>query len=372
MSSVYGWLLTALLWLYYLSAVVAHLPEIPWVLAMLQLGSGLVGVVAVLLRHRFPALAVVVAAATLLVSPAALGAALFCQASVARHQARRWAIASAAWIVLAKVLGLLFGPESSPWSSASSFELTVAIAGTALVTVVAWLLDSLAAESRSVSAAELARHEADQARLEQARLAERDRIAREMHDALAHRLSLVALHAGALAYRTDLDSATARDTAALIQANARQSLADLRTVLGTLRDADAGPEPPQPTLTELPVLFAEAEDAGQRIDRRVGELGDVGDHVSRQAYRIIQEALTNARKHAPGAPVTVRVDRGPDDVRIRVSNPVADLVPAGRTTPGYGLVGVAERVSSVGGTEHHGVVDRRFLLEVSLPVRSDR
>src|SRR5690606_27094798 len=301
--AVVGWSVTAGLWLYYLTPVLVRLPEIPWSLVALVAGSGAVGVVAVVLHRRRPLVAVVVAGVTLVVSPAALGAVLYCQASLARRGSRQVAIAAGAGVVALKLVGLLMLAADEPWSSASSFELTLAVAGIALATLTGWLVTSRTAETRQQSAAALARREADEARLEQARMAERERIAREMHDVLAHRLSLVALNAGALAYRTDLDSDTARDTAAQIQSDARQSLADLRMVLGTLRRAPGGePEAPQPTLLELPVLVAEAEESGQTIDQQITGADSVPQHVSRQAYRIVQEALTNARKHAPGEP----------------------------------------------------------------------
>lgn len=370
--AVVGWLVVAGLWLYYLAPVFVRLPQVPWPLVALVVGSGAVGVAAVALRRRHPLVAVVVSGATLLVSPSALGAVVWCQASLARRAPRPLAIATGAGVVAAKLTGLLVLPDYEPWGSAATVELTLAVAGTALATLTGWLVTSRTAETRQRSAAVLARREADEARLEQARMAERERIAREMHDVLAHRLSLVALHAGVLAYRTDLDSDTARETAALIQSGARQSLADLRTVLGTLRRTPEGPpEAPQPTLLELPVLVAEAEDSGQSIDHRVTDAGSVPQHVSRQAYRIVQEALTNARKHAPGEPVTVRVTHVDQEVRIRVSNPVPGAgAPRGR--PGYGLVGVAERAAGVHGTVRHEVVDGAFVLDATLPTGEAR
>lgn len=370
--AVIGWLLSAGLWLYYLTPVLVHLPKVPWPLVALVVGCGLVGVVAVVLHRRHPLVAVVVAAVTLLVSPAALGAVLYCQASLARRGSRHIATAAGAGVVVAKLTGLLLLPGGEPWTTASTFELTLTIAGTALATLTGWLVTSRTAETRQQSAAALARREADEARLEQARMVERERIAREMHDVLAHRLSLVALNAGALAYRTDLDSDTARDTAAQIQSDARRSLADLRTVLGTLRQApDGAPEAPQPTLQELPVLIAEAEESGQSIDHQVIGAESVPQYVSRQAYRIVQEALTNARKHAPGEPVMVRVRHAGHEVRIRVSNPVpATGVPGGR--PGYGLVGVAERSAGVAGTARYEIVDDVFVLDATLPTREAR
>ena len=167
------------------------------------------------------------------------------------------------------------------------------------------------------------RAEAEQElRVTRARLSERARIAREMHDVLAHRITLITMHAGALAYRTDLPPEQIRTTAELIQATSHQALTDLRQVLGVLRDdpavmARAGAEeyvePPQPTFTDLTALVAEAQQSGMRIvfSSQVAAAEHLPDQVGRTAYRIVQEGLTNARKHAPGVTVTVTVAGSP-------------------------------------------------------------
>lgn len=210
-----------------------------------------------------------------------------------------------------------------------------------------------------------------------AQAGERTRIAREMHDVLAHRISLVAMHAGALTYREDLTREETHHTATLVQDNARRALVELRQVLGVLRAADGRVEPPQPTLAALPALVAEARAAGAAIDVE-GSLGahaglsardddsasgaptgsaDPPDLASRTAFRIVQEALTNARKHAPGAPIRVRVDGRPGGLlAVEVTNGSAD--PAARPVvaegSGMGLAGIAERVDLAGGTIDYG------------------
>jgi signal transduction histidine kinase len=113
-----------------------------------------------------------------------------------------------------------------------------------------------------------------------------------MHDVLAHRISLIAMHAGALAYRTDLAADEMRQTAEVIQAKSHQALSDLRQVLGVLRGSDAsGRERPQPTFADLSALVLEAEGAGMRIqyDDRVLAAAEMPDRVGRTAYRIVQE-----------------------------------------------------------------------------------
>jgi signal transduction histidine kinase len=209
-------------------------------------------------------------------------------------------------------------------------------------------------------------------RVGQARSAERERIAREMHDVLAHRISLVTMHAGALAYRTDLPPEQVRETAELIQTKAHEALADLRQVLGMLRGEDGVPDRPQPTLPDLATLMDEARTSGMVVDFHdllpAGRLPS--EQVGRTVYRIVQEALTNARKHAAGTHVSVTVSGEPDrGVTVMVGNakPVGRL--NGRSSPGsgLGLVGLRERAALTGGTLTIDETDRAFTLRGWLP-----
>ncbi len=156
-------------------------------------------------------------------------------------------------------------------------------------------------------------------RVGRARSAERERIAREMHDVLAHRISLVTMHAGALAYRTDLPPEQVRETAELIQTKAHEAMTDLRQVLGMLRGEDGVPDRPQPTLPDLGTLMDEARTSGMVVDFHdllpSGQLPS--EQVGRTVYRIVQEALTNARKHAAGTHVVGH--------RRRAAGPGCDL-----------------------------------------------
>jgi signal transduction histidine kinase len=217
---------------------------------------------------------------------------------------------------------------------------------------------------------------------ETAREAERTRIAREMHDVLAHRISLVAMHAGALAYRTDLGREETAEAAGVIRDNAHLALTELRQVLGVLRPEAAGAdgghaEPPQPTLAQLGALAAESADAGNavRVDTTGlpggdgSALADLPVTSSRTAYRIVQESLTNARKHAAGAAVDVRLAGGPGGLltlEVHNSRPVR----AGTTVPGagMGLTGLTERAELVGGVLEHGFEkDGSFAVRAWLP-----
>ncbi|MEV0589232.1 histidine kinase [Nonomuraea sp. NPDC050310] len=206
---------------------------------------------------------------------------------------------------------------------------------------------------------------------QEARRLERERIAREMHDVLAHRISILSLHAGALEFRPDASPREIAQAAGAIRASAHQALQDLREVIGVLRAGgeEAAPERPQPTLDDIQELVTECRQAGMLIRLSV-EAGEVPERLGRDSYRIVQEALTNARKHAPGALVTVRVWGAPGEgLSIRVRNP--QPVRAGRFPlpgAGSGLIGLAERVSLLGGRLTHGTAPGGdFDLEAWLP-----
>ncbi|MBM9462748.1 two-component sensor histidine kinase [Aeromicrobium sp. YIM 150415] len=212
------------------------------------------------------------------------------------------------------------------------------------------------------------------ARVAQARTAERARIAREMHDVLAHRISMVSLHAGALAFRDDLPPADVRHSAEIIQASSHQALIELRQVLGVLRDeaTDDTTERPQPAARDIPELLDEARASGMHIAERCeADLPSVPDSIGRTSYRIVQESLTNASKHAPDTTVTVTLVGVPGDaLSVTVSNPLPIGSPAVSATPGagLGLVGLAERVRLAGGTLEHSITaGQRFEVVARLP-----
>jgi signal transduction histidine kinase len=213
-----------------------------------------------------------------------------------------------------------------------------------------------------------------QLRIAQARSAERTRIAREMHDVLAHRISLLSLHAGALEICTDATTEEVAAAAGVVRASAHQALEDLREVISILREeepANGEPEQPQPTLGALPALADESRSAGIKVRLEVSmEPATVPDGTGRTAYRIVQEGLTNARKHAPG--VAVRVALGGaagDGLTIDIRNPW----PVGRPAmsipgTGTGLIGLAERATLAGGRLTHGrTPENDFALTAWLP-----
>lgn len=220
------------------------------------------------------------------------------------------------------------------------------------------------------------------ARFAQARANERSSIAREMHDVLAHRISLVALHSGALSYRKDLSAEQVAETAEIIRDNSHQALKELRTVLGVLRDPASGldtpPDLPQPALTDLDALIHDSRLTGTRINLHapkdlLASFDQLDQTISRNAYRVLQECLTNARKHAPNALVTLKLSGREDEglfIECRNGVRFAPLASKEVCLPssGLGLVGMQERIRASGGTLEFGAPSQNFFeVKVWLP-----
>jgi signal transduction histidine kinase len=208
-----------------------------------------------------------------------------------------------------------------------------------------------------------------QLRVREAQLAERARIAREMHDVLAHRISLLSVHAGAIEFNPDAPAEEIARAAGVIRVSARAAQEELREVIGVLRDG-VGPddvEPPQPTIADLDRLVAESRAAGMDVSLRNTLDGQrLAPVLGRTVYRLVQEGLTNARKHAAGQVVTIAIEgdrtagvtvevvnrprvgqaRGTDNMASAGERPNAG---AGHVGSGTGLVGLAERVALAGG-----------------------
>jgi signal transduction histidine kinase len=199
-------------------------------------------------------------------------------------------------------------------------------------------------------------------------LTERTRIAREMHDAVGHRVSLMVLQAGAIEMAAaDPDRVTT--LAEQVQTAGRQALDELRQAVGVLRSGEQEDAPlaPQPGLDDLERLVKEWRAAGMAVELHAPPALAVDAVTSRAAYRIVQEALTNAGKHAPGAPVAVAVDRRENELVVRVRNgagrPAEDP-----SSGGFGLVGLRERVRTLGGRFRADPrLDGGFEVEAGLP-----
>jgi signal transduction histidine kinase len=358
--------------LFLLNQIQVAVPRPSTALVVTDVALGTVACLGLWLRRRWPvgvAVVLIIISAWSASSVAAASIALF---AVAAH--RRLGVALPVAVLNLAAGGVYFWlrpiPDQPYWVS-----LVITVAVTAAL--VAWGMFARARRQLVRSLHERAeRAEAEQRLLaERAQRAERARIAREMHDVLAHRVSLMALHAGALEVRPDLSPADVQRTAGLIRATARQALEELRAVIGVLRDesvSDAVPQAPQPTLTDIPLLVEDARRAGTNIefhmavDRPESAPGPLG----RDAYRTVQEGLTNVNKHATGAATTVMLSGGPGQgLRITVRNRLPLTPPPASTLPGagVGLVGLAERVSLSGGTLTHGQTpDGEFALTAEL------
>ncbi|WP_432871959.1 sensor histidine kinase [Microbispora rosea] len=201
-------------------------------------------------------------------------------------------------------------------------------------------------------------------RNEQARSAERGRIAREMHDVLAHKITLISLHAGGLEVNGSAGPERVEREAALIRVSAQEALEELRKILGVLR---AGPDDDDDDFPDLRRLVDSWVSAGGAVTLH-GDIGTWPRETARAAHRLVQEGLTNAHKHAHGAPVTVTATGSREDgVTIVVANGRSPR-PSLETGAGVGLVGLAERFLLIGGTVRGGPDDAGgWRLEGRLP-----
>jgi signal transduction histidine kinase len=196
-----------------------------------------------------------------------------------------------------------------------------------------------------------------------------------MHDVLAHRLSLLAVHAGGLEFHRTASPEEVARIAGVIRSSTHQALDELREVISVLRDQQDDDPRPQPTLANLATLVEESRAAGLAVactvDPQLLSPGEqVGTSSGRTAYRVVQEALTNARKHAPGGRVAVAVSDVGDGIEVRV---LSDARRPGRRPDappgsGTGLIGLRERVGLAGGRIDHGPLDNgQFQVEAWLP-----
>ena len=324
--------------------------------------------VALLARRRHPLLVLfAVGAVVPLVPPVlvALFVALY-SVGVGAEVRREVGLAAygvvATWVAIMQVVddgaeGLVRGPVIA---LAMGFPLALGMAVLARRQLMAELVDR----------AERAEHE--QQLLADAAVAdERARLARELHDVVAHRVSLMVLHAGALELAAPLEQA---ETAGLVAGIGRQALEELREVLDVLRvDGSAAPRTPLPGLADVAELVEASRTAGTTVQvDEVGDLATLPGSVARTVFRVVQEALTNVHKHAPGAPVRILLERAPGcDMRVEVVNgPAPRLVaaPEAQVGGGHGLVGVRERVGLVGGQAEVGPTgDGGWAVRATLP-----
>jgi signal transduction histidine kinase len=380
MRTVLPWFIDAALVVASALLVAVHLraPADLWVSEPLRRADLAFGVLACLLlrlRRRWPvAVAVACVPLGMFVFSTGLAAALVALFTAASRRGPRPALLLGALAVFLAPVFLLVRPDRGP-GSAELINLPVGITLTAAV--LSWgmlvrarrqLVDVL--RERAVRA-----HEEQQLRTQQARWDERTRLAREMHDVLGHRISLVSLHAGALEYGTDITAEEIAAAAEVIRTNAQLAGRELREVIDLLDDAPAdpdGPGRPQPRLADVNELVAQSAAAGNPVHftSTITDPEAVPATAGRTVYRLAQEALTNARKHVPGADVHLALAGVPGWLHLRVTNPLPTTPPAGPRAPGSGtgLIGLAERVALADGYLTHGPTPNgTFHLEAWIP-----
>ncbi len=220
--------------------------------------------------------------------------------------------------------------------------------------------------------AELAEHAREEEEL-RAVMVERNRVARELHDVLAHNLSVVVVQAGAARRIVERDPERAAEVAALIELTGREALAELRHLFGPVRREDGGAHTEQPGLGDLERLVARVQQAGLPVELQIdGEPVPLPAGVDLTAYRLVQESLTNALKHAGADSATVRLSYEPNEVAISVEDDGEGLSPERLSNlgGGHGLAGMEERVALYGGLLQAG--RRRgggFAVRARLPTR---
>ncbi len=341
-----------------------HSSDMGWSLPMLALRIPVIAAV-LLLRRRLPMWAAGLAVADVVLQ-GQLSAAVPVAAYALTAYHPRWSVRIPALVVTS---GVVLAVISADWPLHSAvvvtccFILWPATLG-AYVPARAQLI--LATTERTERAQRV-----EQLQARRAVFAERVRIAGEMHDVVGHRVSLMVLQAGAAEVAAE-DSTKVRQLADQMQAAGRQALEELRQLVGLLRTdgvTEEVPLAPQPTLADLPGLIEASHRAGMDVSLQPrGQVRVVSEVIERTAYRVVQEALTNAGRHAPGGQVRVTLDYRPDALAVSVvSQPgtrTANPVPG----TGHGLVGLRERAKAAGG---HLRADRQldgsFDVEAVLP-----
>ncbi|WP_176168886.1 sensor histidine kinase [Krasilnikoviella flava] len=238
---------------------------------------------------------------------------------------------------------------------------TVAIALVVTAALVVRLALASRRRDRAAAAAERRAIEVESVAVERARLA------RDLHDVVAHHVSLVAVRAESAPYTYPGMNDDARGVLGEIADDARAALSELRQVLTVLQRTDGSARAPQPTACDIADLVAQAQAAGQDVTLS-GECEGIPDAQGYVLYRAAQEALTNSRRHAPGVPTRMVIANVADVAGLRVTNPTSH---ARVIEPGRGLHGMRERVEALGGAVTVEVEDSTFVLVVTLPVADD-
>jgi signal transduction histidine kinase len=329
-------------------------------------------------RRRAPLAAASVIAAAIVVDDLASGwngsvisfdCAIIAAYSAGAHARQRHAVVALAVLVAANLIDAM----GAPGNRAGDLAL-----GVVVFSLVPWLVGQALRRERQRTATmhELATQlEAErEARARDAIAAERGRIARELHDSVAHAISVIAVQADAASKLLRRDPARAEEPLATVQATARNALAEMRQLVGLLREGDSGEAPlhPQPGIADLNGLVEDVRHSGLPVELEIsGVMRPLSPLLDLAAYRIVQEALTNVRKHAGPAEAKVRIRYEPEMLDIEVLDNGIGREP--RQNGGHGLVGIQERVSLLGGeVETNPRSEGGFSLHARLPLESSR
>jgi signal transduction histidine kinase len=314
-------------------------------------------------RHPVSVLGVVFAtqALALLVAPErepagpALAFAVYAVSVYDATRVRLFVAAAAIVVIGIAVIFLVLG----------DFQTARGLIPSGTVSLVAWVIGDYVRSRRRFMQELISRHRNER---EQAAEAERLRIARELHDVVAHNVSAMAIQAGAARVAGTSD----KEALASIEQSARDTLTELNKLLGVLRKSPDAPLAPQPTLADIDTLLKPARDAGlEAAMRTTGEPRALPAAVELSAYRIIQEAITNVLKHANASRVEVAVDYGPSALSLTISdNGSGDSAP-NTAGAGHGLIGMRERVGLFGGDLSTGSSSLGgFTVRATLPVKT--
>jgi signal transduction histidine kinase len=258
------------------------------------------------------------------------------------------------------------------WLTADERNLHGPASATIIFTAVVIAVDSIGSRLRAQHSLATQTERAETERAQRAVLEERTRIARELHDVVAHHMSLIAVRAETAPYRlTGLPESAQAEFSSLSEV-AREALTEMRRLLGVLRHDQPAALAPQPQLADLPTLIDAAREAGASVELSLPPApGRVPAGVGVCAYRIVQESLSNAGQHAPGAPVNVSVTHDSGVILLRVANGPGGYPARSGTEhrPGHGLTGMHERVALLGGSLSAGPApEGGFVVSAVLPL----
>ena len=347
-----------------------------------RLAAAALVVAAVIARFKWPASALLVASACLSVAPGTAVVAVLVLAYGAAYRTsspyRACAAFAAAWVLVA--LSALYRVTDRADTDSLALAAMIGVSCLAPPAAVGALAGARARRLTDLRERNEILRQANLIGESQAKMAERARIAGEMHDLIGHRLSLISLHAGALELGTRTTAPQLSEQAVLIRTTARQALDELREVLGIL-NADAGGNGPDQeagdpadtgTHSDVDALVLASCNAGTPVELQwIGDdLTGLDRMVRRAVHRLVREALTNVHKHAPGMPTHVRVEHQAETVDVEIGNrlptPPTAITTASRT--GLGLIGLHERVRLAGGTLTTGPDGDRFVVRALLPI----